>query len=131
MATRTLYGCFAVGLLALVPACGAGAKAQEVCVKLEAAGAATNCRASKPTGVYSSAKEVVEFDVPNQPGRLGYVMTFSDQNVYDATVRSYVELGARNADHRYGKRERLVFVAIHEAVPEETADKAKAVIEGL
>jgi len=129
--TLRLYGCVLIGLGFLVPACGGKPKAQAVCAKLEAAGAAANCRAGKPTGVYSTATEVAEFDVPELPGKGGVVLTFDQAAVYDNTVRSYSELGSRNADHRYGKRERLVFVAINEAAPAETADKAKAVVEGL
>ncbi len=129
--TRRLYGCVLMGLGLLVAACAGRAKAQDVCAKLEAAGAAANCREGKPTGVYSTAKEVAEFDVPEHPGKGGVVLSFDQEAVYDNTVRSYTQLGSRNADHRYGKRERLVFVAINESVPADAAEKAKAVVDGL
>jgi len=128
--TRRLYGCVLIGLGCLAAACGKTPKALDVCAKLEAAGAAANCRAGKATGVYSTAKEVAEFDVPDLAGKGGVVLTFGQSATYDNTVRSYSEMGSRNADHRYGNRERLLFVAINEAAPAETADKAKAVVEG-
>ena len=120
-----------MGLGVLAMACGTKAKAQDVCVKLESAGVATNCREGKPTGIYSNAKDVAEFDVPDLAGKGGVVLVFPDRNFYDATVRSYVEMGSRNADHRAGNPDRLVFVAINEAASEELGEKAKAVVEGL
>ena len=120
-----------MGLGIVVTACGSKPSAMDVCVKLEGAGVAANCREGAKSGVAQAAKEVVEYDVPGLAGEGGVVMSFETSKTYDSTMRSYMELGSLNGKHRFGRKEKLVFTAINEQASEEAAAKAASVFEAL
>lgn len=120
-----------IGAALLCAACGSRPAAMDVCRKLEAAGVASGCKETAPTGVYSAAKQVAEFEVAGLTGLKGRALTFAQSATYDNTVRSYTELGSRSADHRAGNRKRLVFVTLPEQALAEIAEKAEKVLNEL
>ncbi len=104
----------------------------EVCKKLEAVGAAENCRPGQKTGASAIAKDKADFDVPKMvTNRPSEVLIFSEDREFLNTVKTYNELGTNNGMHRYGNPKRRVFVAIHEDASAELAEKAKKVVDGL
>ncbi|MBN2192934.1 MAG: hypothetical protein JW751_08960 [Polyangiaceae bacterium] len=121
----------AIGAAFLGWGCAARPAAMDVCHQLEAAGVAADCKEGKPTGVYSAAKGVADFEVVGLTGQKGHVLTFGQTGTYDNTVRSYTELGSRSADHRSGNRKRLVFATLPEHAKVEVAEKMEKVITEL
>lgn len=112
-------------------ACSSRPAAMDVCKKLEAAGVATGCKEAKATGINATAQQVTEFEVTGLAGQKGFVLAFDQQAAYDNTVRSYSELGSRNADHRAGNRQRLVFVTLPAEAPAELGERAEKLVSEL
>lgn len=121
----------AIAVLLGLSACGGGPTAMDVCKKLEAGGVAKDCQEAQPTGFNASAEQVASFEVSGLSGRTGVVLKFSSTNTYDATSRTYTQMGALNAEHRFGQRDRLFFVSLNEKTSQAVADKAKGIVDGL
>ena len=127
------FTCLLLSACGLMVACSGQPKAMAVCKQLEAVGVAEGCEEKKAlSGVTAIAKERVVFRTPKFSTELpGEVLTFDEDAHYVNTVKTYGQLGTYNGMHRYGSKERRVFVAIDGTVPAEVAEKAKGVVEAL
>lgn len=103
--------------------------ALDACHKLARDGVAQNCRVDSPGGLQLAAREVVLFDL--RGSGTGAVLTFDDVERYDRTVKVYDDMAAMVGPHRYGNRQRLVFVQMNMHAPRSDADAVANVLEGL
>jgi hypothetical protein len=101
------------------------------CKKLEAAGAAANCRAGQPKMLTALATEVAEFDLPGVAGKNGQVMSFKDSRDYNDTSEKFRAAAMLAGPHRYGSEKALIFAQLNDKAPPALGAKAKAVIDEL
>ena len=104
---------------------------ESVCAELVTAGIATNCRRTVPGGAGSRARERYDFDLVSVPGEGGSVFSFDTDADYDWTVDFYADLALVSGPHRYGNRDRRIFLQMNKNVPLEAGDRTRAIIEGL
>jgi hypothetical protein len=101
--------------------------AMSVCEKIVGA----NCRKVESAGLNTASNDAVMFDLNGIQDKTGQVMTFTTVEAYDKTVENHKKFAALAGPHRYGNRERLVFVQINREMSDTNGKKVKAVIDEL
>jgi hypothetical protein len=115
----------------LLAACKGKPTALAVCEKISAVGAGANCRADKPGGLGSAAKEKAVFDVPGVKDATGQVLNFDKASDYSATVKAFDAMAALAGRFRYGSESALIFVQMNSETPPEVGAKAEKVVSDL
>lgn len=103
----------------------------ELCQALEQAGIARGCERALPGGINARARMRYDFDLVSVPGEGGSVLSFETTDDYEATVSAYAEVAVLAGPHRYGNRDRLVFVQLNEGAPLDVGDRVRSIVEGL
>lgn len=103
----------------------------ELCRTLEQAGIAQGCERTLPGGISARARLRYDFDLVSVPGKGGSVLSFETADDYEATVSAYAEVAVLAGPHRYGNRDRLVFVQLNEGAPLDVGDRVRSIVEGL
>jgi tRNA_anti-like len=104
----------------------AGARAIDVCKKLEAGGVAASCRAGEGTG------DSARFDIVSMQGKSGLVVRFNDDGTYAKYVAGVAAQPATSPLRPYhGSPASRVVVHLTPGVAQEIEDKMKSVVDGL
>ena len=122
---------FAFLLLPLLISCSKPPTSMEVCKKLEAAGQASNCVQGTPGGLGAGAREKVDFDLPSVPGHKGQIMAFDRDDMYEQTVKSYLQTVLLAGKHQYGNPKKRIFAQLNKGLSNENGDKVRDIINDL
>ncbi len=125
---RTLVICAALVLVA----CGSKKpSAAEVCTALEKAGEVKSCVAGTPTGLGAGASAKSQGDLPTAAGKTCQVLQFASPESYDGAAKAFEAAAMLAGPHRYGNREKLVFVQCSSELAADHGSKIKAVVDAL
>jgi hypothetical protein len=111
--------------------CSKSVTAMDVCRTLEKDGVAANCREDKPGGLGAAAIENAQFDLPSVPGKTGQVMRFDRSDAFEATETLFVKAAMLAGPHRYGNKQKMIFVQINQGLSLELGKAAKATVDKL
>jgi hypothetical protein len=100
----------------------------QACEKLVAAGVAEHCVTGKPGGLGAAAIAVVNYDLPEVPGKTGGVWRFETDEKFDEMVKAFDDAKVIAGPFRYGNRSRRIFVQFNSGASMEMGAKAKAAV---
>jgi hypothetical protein len=117
--------------LATLTACAKKPTAAEACTTLEATGEIKGCVAGSPAGLGAGATALSKGSLTSLPAEGCQVFQFTSAEVFDSTVKAYEGAAILAGPHRYGNRDKLIFVQCNAGLSADKGAKIKAGVDKL
>lgn len=115
-----------------IVACGSKKPtAAEVCSALEKAGEVKSCAAATPGGIGAGASAKAQADLPSAAGKTCQILQFASPEAYDGAAKAFEGAAMLVGPHRYGNREKLVYVQCSSELAADHGAKIKGVVDAL
>lgn len=120
-----------VGVVVVALGCGKKPTAMEACTSIAATGEVASCAASSPAGLGAAAVAGAKADLPSVAGESCQVLQFDKAETYDRTVAAFEAAAMLAGPHRYGNKDRLIFVQCNSGLNATHGAAIKAAVDKL